>query len=374
MFENIIGYDYVKEEFSNETLKQKVKTCHSILKQILMKVDCNYGLIDKQIELLEYENDLIRKTKSESRIEISSSIKSYLSNNNIKFYVMGNLTSSYFAYLLHIHNVDTLKYNIKPEMCYGLDNNKNAFSLDFHIPIDFETKTYDILTDILPKDYVYSVCFNNDETNESVVIPFMYAFSNDEKVKEEAKIITSDGKEYRCLSTDQIRENDEIIKINLICDIYPQIYNNKVTFEDIDRTIEDVKMKFVDEILYRSEVSENTKNNIADNIHSSYDLALWAGLFDSTYHIRRIPSELNELDEIVFRDDVYNYLLASEVEKEKAYDLTMSIGKGKYADVEKELEEEFIRHKERDKYKNVVYLFPKGHVLAEILKMAKKIL
>ena len=366
--------DIEKEKYSNESLKQDVETCYNILKQLLMKVDCNYGLIDKQIELLEYEADLIRKTKSESRIEISSLIKYYLNNNNIKFYVMGNLTSSYFAYLLHIHSVNTLKYNIKPEMCYGLENNRSAFSLDFHIPIDFETKTYGIITDILPEDYVYNVYFNSDETDESKVIPFKYAFSNDEKVKEEAKTITSDGKEYRCLSIDQIRENDEIIEINMICDIYPQIYNDKVTFEDIDKTIEETKTKFLDEILYQSKVCERTRNSLLETVHDYTDLAMLAGLFYNSYHIRRVPLEMDGLDEIVFRDDLYNYLLASKVEKEKAYDLTMIIGKGKYDDVKEELKEEYINHRERTKCKNAVYLFSKGHILETVLTMGKKIL
>lgn len=368
------SYKIKKDRLTTDYIKKHIKSLYKIKISALMKVNPDYCYLDKKLELLANDYELICKTNNEVRVSLAIDIKNYLEEMNIPFYVMGNLTSSYFAYLFDVHNVDTLKYNIKPEMCYGIESEPIAFPLDFHIPKGYEIKAFDILSDAFVEDYVYNVCYQDENTNNYVLIDNQYAFASDDNIKEKIISISIDGKEYKCLLSEDVWKNEEIVEINMICDIDPNEYNSKITFVDIDRNLEEIKIKLVNAIDYSSEYSDDIKKNIADSIHSSYDLVLWFGLLHSSYYNRKVPSRIDELREIVFRDDIFNYLLASGVEKEKAYHIATKIRKGRYVDVVKMLEEEYINSDECKKYQNIMYAFPKGHGLAAVLNIARKIL
>ena len=356
-----------------ENYKRKVSIYHRTCKTYLMYLN-NNCYIDKQIELLNYEFSLIKKTRNEKALVIAAYINAALKQLNQHYYVMGNITSSYLAYLMQIHSVDTFKYNIKPEMCYGTELEPLGFSIDFHIPKEFESKQFDILSNVLENQYVYYVCYKNEETDKYELIPFKFAIC-DELIRENELITVSfEGKNYNCLLDIDIYRNGFITEVNMICDVDTKEYiNESITASDIDKNIDKYKSKLVNLIDFDKVLDEEKKNSIIESIHSFYDLVTFYGIIHNSYFDIDFPKKIEDIKDVVFRDDVYNYLLASDIEYDKAYYITNKIRKGRYIDIEKDLKEEFVNADECKKYKNVKYLFRKGHAIAAILDIAKKV-
>ena len=364
-----------KTKFSNSDFERRLSVLYKTKKSALMKLNPYDCYIDKKMELLSYEYNLIRETNSVSRVVIAILLKNKLEEMKIPFYITGNFTSSYFGYLFGIHGVDTLRYNVKPEMCYGLGKDKPYLAIDFHVSKDVESSVFDIVSSTLSEEYVYNVYAKNDDTDEMEVIPYKIAFSSDDKTKDNVIVISEKGKDYKCLYERYVWDHEEIVEINMIADIDQSKYRrSSISFDDIDKKIEETKKDFVFALDYYNELGDDVKESIAKSIHSSYDLLLWWGLIHNSYYERKIPKKITDLEEVVFRDDIYNYLLAYGIEKEKAYHIATMIRKGRYIAVGKQLEEEFVSQYECKKYKNVKYLFPKGHALAVVLDIAKMIL
>lgn len=360
-----------KTNFSAKEFSNNLNKLYNILKSQMLSLDVDYCHIHKKKLLLDYEKYLIEETKSEARIIIAIMIREYLKNENIPFYVLGNLTSSYFAYLTHLHDVDTFKYCIEPEMCYGI--NKSTFSLDFHIPTTLEVQTTNILNNVLASEYVYDVCQYIEKTDNLYVIPYKKVFILDAHLREKTISIDVDGIMRKCLLFDDIRDQNEAVIINMICDINGDDYDNSnIDFDTIERIIEAEKERFIKRIDGFNVLNDDMVKNMANSIHNSYDLAsLFAFLHNTYYEIKR-PSRIDEIEEIIFKDDVFNYLLASGIESEQAFMITKDICTGKYTKLRNEVVENEIHYDERIKYENIIYLFPKGHALAVIIMLAHK--
>nr|MCR5422634.1 hypothetical protein [Bacilli bacterium] len=139
-----------------------------------------------------------------------------------------------------------------------------------------------------------------------------------------------------------------------------------------DKNIDKYKTKLVDLIDFDKTLDNEKKNSIINSINSFYDLVIFYGIIHNSYFDFQFPERVEDIKEVAFRDDVYNYLLASDIDKDKAYHIANKIRKGRYVDVIEDLNEEFVNADECRKYKNVKYLFRKGHAIAAILDMAKK--
>ena len=355
-----------------ENYKRKVSVYHRTCKSYLMYLN-NNCYIDKQIELLNHEYDLIKKTRNEKIFVIATYINSALQQLNKHYYVLGNITSSYLAYIMHIHNVDTLKYNIKPEMCYGTELEPLDFSLDYHIPMEYESKQFDILSNALENQYVYYICEKNDNDEFELV---SYKFGVCDNEIEDSELISVDYKckSYKCLLDFNMYRNSDIVEVNMICDVDTNKYINKdITIDDIDKNIDKYKTKLIDLIDFDKTIEEEKKNSIINSINSFYDLVTLYGIIHSSYFDFQFPERIEDIKEVAFRDDVYNYLLASDIDKDKAYHIANKIRKGRYVDVESDLKEEFVNADECRKYRNVKYLFRKGQAIAAIIDIAKKV-
>ena len=353
--------------------KRKVNTYYQTCKSYLMYYD-NYSYIDKQIELLNHEFDLIKKTHREKEFVIATYINVALKKLNKHYYVMGNITSSYLAYVMRIHNVDTLKYNIKAEMCYGTESDPLDFAIDFHLPIEYESQQFDILFNAFEDQYIYNVCYKNDENDEFELCSYKFVLCDNEINEEELISVEYNGKEYKCLSHNIINQNSGIVEVNMICDVDTNKYvNESITSDEIDRNIDKYKLKIVELIDYENVLEKEKKNNIIDSIHNFYDIVNFYGAIHNSYFDFQFPERIDDIKEVIFRDDVYNYLLTDDIENDRAFHIATKIRKGRYVDVEDDLKKEFVRTDVCDKFKNVKYLFRKGQAIATILDIAKKV-
>ena len=346
----------------------------SLIKPILNKLSVN------RKKYLEEEINNVIKHDQAIRLLIAYDIVMYLKKNKYSYIFRGNINSSYIAYELGISNVDCYELNIIPEQCYGFDYNYN-YSICFNVSNKAQSKVLKYI-DRTYGDKLFRMYSIDSSGNISLNAVYrLYVIDDTKEYK--TKIIYQDGIGYKCLSAEDVSKDNNIIKIipfghfqnDLIDDTLKLIKkHNNVTinydnFNNLD------KSKYINQSCNYSKLNldklfcfEFSNDNINELIKKlkpkTYnDLVKICSLHHSSGSWDDNQTDIDNL--IATRDDVCDYLINNSFNKEEAFNISEMVRKGKFKEISEtlnnRLSNEFI-----NKYNNISYLFPRGHVAAYI--------
>ena len=315
--------------------------CDKLVNDELLKVlvdakSC--GLSKERKEYLNNElNNVIAANRSNEIIAIYMIIN-YLKEHNDFYYLAGNITSSYLAYVLGIHSVDCFSYNINPLFCYGEDYKKELF-INLRVNKYNKDRIINDLKDNILKDYFFNVVDSDGESFKEV-----FAVLFDEGMKDK-KVRYMDMHNYK----------EKALHVNIICHDEVTILDmmlNKTKNNDVNKLLNKIKTnkqiidklcKYYDylnieksylPLFNTDEINEIVKdykpNSLDDLIKITgmiFDNSVWKYNQKELFKFGFIKKG----DIISTRDDVYDLLLNNGLDEKISFDIAEKVRKGTFS-------------------------------------------
>ncbi len=320
-------------------------------------------LSDERKRYLEEELNNVIKTNQAIKLLIAYDIAKYLNENKYYYVFRGNINSSYIAYELGINNVDCFKLNIIPEQCYGIDY-KNNYIISLNVGTKVLRKVLKHIDDVY-KGNLYRLksinCVGRIYLN---ITERLYVIDNTKKYN--TKAIKQNGIEYESLTAEDISNDDNIFRISI---------KGKYQIDLVDETLKiinernDLNIDYDNykELKNKSRIINKLCNYSSSNIDKSYFIEVSNKYINEM--IRDLnPKSYNDLvkvccllhcygsfdddqlnlnNSISSIDDVYDYLINININKEEAFHISEIVGKGKFQDISESLNDrlpfEFIK-------------------------------
>lgn len=382
-----IGFSLAKEIYSEcrEAWECNLKNTAETIAKKLPK--------DRADALLEEMNKVISNGGAQ-RIMLASLIATSLRSRRIQYIVAGNLSSSYLAYELKIHNVDCFKYGIRPEICHGI-NYKNNYSIEFRVApeeisnvlskLDKELKgnllrefivhkngkkslistsryyvvdssIRSLTEDVKEAGVKYLNCINNEvewvSENRDKLIKIIIggtaslsiAYKCTRKIEDRICLSGETKKKRIFFSINKIeQENPDLIETLIKADdnFYLPGFSNYLEYQIIKRT------------------NPKSLNDFIKILCISRGTGAWTDNQELLYKDGKIT--LKQL--IGSRDDVYDFAISKGINVEESLKIMESVRKGHGID---EQYRKIIGDVYFDIFNKTKYLFPKGFILQHI--------
>ena len=310
-------------------------------------------LSDERKRYLEEELNKVIKTNQAIKLLIAYDIAKYLNENKYYYVFRGNINSSYIAYELGISNVDCYELNIIPEQCYGIDY-KNNYIISLNVGTKVLRKVLKRIDDVY-KGNLYRLksinCVGRISLN---ITERLYVIDN--KKKYNTKAINLNGIEYESLTAEDISNDDNIFRISI---------RGKYQIDLVDETLKlinernDLNIDYDNykELKNKSRIINKLCNYQSSNIDKSYFIEvsnkyineMIRDLKPKSYndlvkvccflhcHGSFDDDQLNLNNSISSIDDVYDYLINININKEEAFHISEIVGKGKFQDISESL-------------------------------------
>lgn len=352
--------------------------------------------------LLKELNNVISH-KGALKMIIALKIALYLKKQREYYVVAGNLASSYLAYEIGIHNIDCFEWNIKPEVCHGL-NYEYSYTIDFRIAYFSLNKVINHI-DKMFKGHLMHIFRHH--TNGSTFVCYgerLYVIDNSIRTLAESKADLLDKICINCIDGDLLREENfpyKYIKINVlpsksvsfanetkkkiegislakgkinkksVCfnidtikKEHPSVLNDLCTYSDelnIEKNmIPDFDSNYMNDLL--KEIKPKSYSDLEKVLSISYSSGGWEDNQEILFREGKITVEKL----IASRDDVLDYLLEHGVEFQSAFKQMERIRRGQklnpiptmLSTADCGVESWFV-----DVCDNIKYLFPRGQTL-----------
>ena len=287
-------------------------------KEIIKKLCYNkaYEIYGKNLSIevknrLDLELTSIVNNNFETIYLIYSEIARYSHNLGYIVSYRGNIGDSFVAYLLGITNINPLYYNLPFEIFAGKDYNKEP-EVELNISSKIQIKIFKYLQEILAKDKI--VCeeanLNNiDKTNNFRSIWKFWSYKFIIWGQNNPTMIYELEKETNTNSNDIDVKDVETLQLFLHAKYTKGIIGYDTTF--VKNILKIVKPLNFNDLVCTYALSHGT-NTWSDN---AYEL---------------IKNEGKKVDEVISnREDMYNYLLNNDIDKDLAYDIVEFVRMGK---------------------------------------------
>ena len=382
-----IGFSLAKEIYSEyrEAWEHNLRNTAEAIAEKLPK--------DRADALLEEMNKVISNGGAQ-RIMLASLIATSLRSKRIQYIVAGNLSSSYLAYELKIHNVDCFKYGIRPEICHGIDY-KNNYSIEFRVAPEEISNVLskldkDLKGNLLREFTVYK------NGKKGVIFNSRY-YVVDSSIRSLTEDIEEAGVKYlNCLNNEVARESenrDKLIKI-IIGGTALLSIAYECTRKIEERLCLSGKTKKKRIFFSINKIEEENPDLIGTLIKADDNFYLPGFSSDYEYQIikRTNPKSLNDFIKILCasrgtgawvdnqellykdekrslnhligsRDDVFDFAISKGINVEESLKIMESVrkGKGVHERYRKIIGDEYF-----DIFNKTKYLFTRGHILQHI--------
>ena len=347
---------------------------------------------DRANALIDEMNKVISNGGAQ-RIVLASLIAATLRSKQIQYIVTGNLSSSYLAYELKIHNVDCFKYGIRPEICYGIDY-KNNYTLEFRVAPEEIPKILSLLDKKLKGHLLREFKIYENGMNGVVYLSRYYVVNPSiRSLAEDRRVVEGGRVKYEsCINNEIAWENenrDKLIRITICGSTTLSIvYNCKRKIEEslnslgkkrkgiiylFDKKIQDSPDLFEmlmnsDENFYLprlandfinwfiKETNEKPFSDFVKIMSVTHSTGAWKDNQEILYRDRK--RSINLL--IGSRDDVFDFAISKGISVKESLEIMELVRKGKGVD---ERYREILGDEYFNIFNKIKYLFPKGHIL-----------
>lgn len=348
---------------------------------------------DRADVLLEEMNKVILNGGAQ-RIMLASLIATTLRLKRIQYIVTGNLSSSYLAHELKIHNVDCFKYGIRPEICHGNDY-KNNYSIEFRVAPENIPKVLSFIDKKLKGNLLReSMTYKNGKRGVNYLSRYYVVDSSVRSSVEEVEVIEGGCVKYEnCINNEialESKNRDKLIRI-----IISGSTALSIAYE-CSRKIEDKlcslgKMKKKGTVFSINRIIEDNPDLIKAliNAEDSFYIPGFSSDFEYRLIKRTNPKSFNDFikikcvlhgtgawednQEYLFndknrslnlligsRDDVFDFAHNKGLDIKESLEIMESVRKGKGID---KRYKKIVGDEHFDILNKIKYLFPKGHII-----------
>ena len=327
----------------------------------------NEELPKERVKFLKREINIILNNNYLIYFNIAYVIAEYLKKHNIYYYLGGNLASSYVAYVLGIHNIDCYRFNIQPEICYGV-NCDSRFDLDFYIPERFKKQLFAYIDETIFDNkpiYATSKQFNGTEN----IVDYKRVFIDGDSQgigSIDVELLRNDRFSYICLNIIASKRLNQFLSLGAkdmfdLERIKEEEYssnNEAVSFlGSVFKAKSRIKKDFIFNDRFAYKLASIIKPHSFKDLIKIIGLCEWPNLWNKNQDDLFENGSITVEDIIATRDDLYDCLIDNGFDRENAL-LCMECAK-KGLQLPNSVPMNIRRICEKAKY-----LWPRAHIVA----------